>query len=151
MRKTAADSAKDSITILLVDDNQHGLIARRKVLEEQGYQIQTALSGEEALQIFADGKFDLVVTDFKMAGINGVELIAKLRAMNAAVPLILLSGFVEPLGMTEDSTGADAVLAKSAGEVGHLVRTVKRLLTRGTRKPPKTEKRTTNFFVAKSS
>ncbi len=150
MRKAAGDPAKESITILLVDDNQHGLIARRKVLEEQGYQIETALSGEEALQAFPNRKFDLVVTDFKMTGINGVELIAKIRALNAAVPQILLSGFVEPLGMTEESTGADAVLAKNSGEVGHLIRTVKRLLTRGVRKPPKTETRPTSFFVAKS-
>jgi hypothetical protein len=48
----------------------------------------------------------------------------------ADLPIILLSGFVEPLGLTEESTGADVVLSKSAGEVGFLVRSVRRLLSR---------------------
>lgn len=150
MKKSASESANVAITILLVDDNVHGLIARRKVLEEQGYQIRTAVSAEEALEIFPRQRFDLVVTDFKMLAMTGVELIARIRAINPSLPLILLSGFVEPLGMTEDSTGADAVISKTAGEVAHLVRTVKRLLTRGVRKPPQKEVRQTQIFMAKS-
>ena len=46
--------------------------------------------------------------------------------------IILLSGFVEPLGLTEENTGADAVIAKSVNEPAHLVRSVKRLMNRGT-------------------
>ncbi|MDQ6666432.1 MAG: response regulator [Acidobacteriota bacterium] len=150
MRKTASGPASGDITILLVDDNVHGMIARRNVLEEQGYRIETASSAEEALQVFPLHPFNLMVTDFKMPGIDGVELISRLRALHVEVPFILLSGFVEPLGMTEESTGADAVLSKSAGEAGHLVRTVQRLLSRGARKPPKAEKRRGTVYVAKS-
>lgn len=150
MKKTPSDPVNVDVTILLVDDNPHGLIARRKVLEEQGYQIRTALSAEEALEIFPQQRFDLVVTDFKMLGMTGVELIARIRAISPSVPLILLSGFVEPLGMTEESTGADAVISKTAGEVANLVRTVKRLLTRGVRKPPKKEVGQTQIFMTKS-
>ena len=50
--------------------------------------------------------------------------------------IILLSGFVEPLGLTEQNTGADAVIAKSSNEPAHLVRSVKRLVNRALRKPP---------------
>ncbi|MGI8990700.1 MAG: response regulator [Bryobacteraceae bacterium] len=150
MRKTASVPVNGNLTILLVDDNAHGMIARRKVLEEQGYRIQTASNGEEALQLFARHRFDLMVTDFKMPGIDGVELIARLRALKVEAPFIVLSGFVEPLGMTEESTGADVVLSKSAGEAGHLVRAVKRLFARGARKPPKAEKRRESVYVAKS-
>ena len=150
MKKSAGESANVAIHILLVDDNVHGLIARRKVLEEQGYQIRTAVSAEEALEIFPQQSFDLVVTDFKMLEMTGVELMARIRGISPGTPLILLSGFVEPLGMTEDSTGADAVISKTSGEVAQLVRTVKRLLTRGTRKPPKQEVRQTQIFMTKS-
>lgn len=150
MKKPASDLVNPDTTILLVDDNKHGLIARRKVLEEQGYQIRTAMSAEEALEIFPRHRFDLVVTDFKMLAMTGVELIARIRAISPGVPLVLLSGFVEPLGMTEESTGADAVVSKTAGEVAQLVRTVKRLLTRGVRKPAKTETRQTQIFMTKS-
>lgn len=127
--------------ILLVDDNNHGLIARKAVLEELGYNVVTAKSGEEALELFEARKFDLMVTDYKMPRMNGVELIRKVRKSDSEVPVIMLSGFVEPLGLDEDSTGADVVISKSSGEVGHLVRSVRRLLTRRVaKKPPNSQK-----------
>jgi len=122
--------------ILLVDDNPHGLVARRTVLEELGYSIRACLSGAEALQLFAAETVDLVITDFRMPNMDGVQLIARLRQLRLDLPIILLSGFVEPLGLTEQSTGADVVLSKSAGEVGFLVRSVRRLLNRQPQRKP---------------
>src|SRR5215472_1276568 len=116
--------------ILLVDDNNHGLIARKAVLEELGYKICTAKTGEEALELYASRKFDLVVTDYKMPKMNGIELIQKIRKSDSNARIIMLSGFVEPLGLNEKSTGADVVITKSSGEVGNLLRSVSRLLTR---------------------
>ena len=52
----------------------------------------------------------------------------------------LLSGFVEPLGLNESNTGADAVIAKNSSEPANLLRAVKRLLNRVTRKPPGSQK-----------
>jgi CheY-like chemotaxis protein len=127
--------------ILLVDDNNHGLIARRAVLEELGYTIFTAENGEEALELYANQKFDLVVTDFRMPKMNGVELIQKIRMSDAEARIIMLSGFVEPLGLDEHSTGADVVISKSSGEVANLLRSVSRLLARRVaRKPPASQK-----------
>jgi CheY-like chemotaxis protein len=114
-------------TILLVDDNPHGLVARKQLLSEQGHQVVSALSGEEALGLFAKQDFGLVVTDFKMSGMDGVALIAKLHQLKPEVKTILLSGFVDVLGMTEENTGADAVLNKDSGELPNLLRAVKRL------------------------
>lgn len=116
--------------ILLVDDNKLGLIARKSVLEEQGYRITTAMQGREALERFMHEKFDLIVTDYKMPMMNGIELIKEVRESAADVPIILLSGYAEALGMTEASTGATVVIAKNASEVQHLVRSVNRLLRR---------------------
>ena len=60
-----------------------------------------------------------------------------MRRRNATARIILLSGLVEPLGLTEENTGADVVIAKSADEPAHLLRSVKRLLNRAPlRKPP---------------
>jgi CheY-like chemotaxis protein len=105
-------------------------VARRTVLEELGYVVHTRLTGTEALEVFAAHLVDLVITDFRMPNMDGVELIARLRALRPDLPIILLSGFVEPLGLTEQSTGADVVLSKSAGELGFLLRSVRRLLSR---------------------
>lgn len=116
--------------ILLVDDNANGLAARRSVLEELGHRITTATSGGEALEQFAAVEFDLVVTDYKMPKMDGLELISRLRKQSPDLPIILISGYVDSLGMNEASTGADVVIQKSSHEVSHLVRSVNRLLRR---------------------
>ena len=137
MRRTWAAPPEKTPEILLVDDNREGLIARKSLLQELGYIIRTATGGEEALELFARGKFDVVVTDFKMPTMDGIELIQRIRDLEPDARIILLSGFVEPLGLCEQTTGADVVISKTAGEVGHLTRSVKRLLSRPPgRKPP---------------
>ncbi len=134
--KTPSAPVHPGATILLVDDNPHGLIARRTVLEELGYTVCTCAGGPEALELLARRPVDLVITDFRMPHMDGVELIARIRQMRADMPIVLLSGFVEPLGLTEQSTGADVVLSKSAGEVGFLMRSVRRLLNHQVQRKP---------------
>jgi len=127
--------------ILIVDDNRDGLLVRRALLEEIGYRVQIAVNGEEGLKCFESHNHDVVVTDYKMPRMNGVELIQRLRNVNPNVRVVLLSGFVEPLGLTEENTGADIVLAKSSHEPTQLVRSVKRLVnTRTVRKPVLSQK-----------
>jgi CheY-like chemotaxis protein len=122
--------------ILLVDDNSLGLAARRSVLEELGHQVQTAGNAAEALELCAKHGFEVVVTDYKMPKMNGVELIARLRKLHPATAVILISGFTDTLGLDEAGTGADVVLQKSNNEVGQLIRAVNRLL-RKQQQPPK--------------
>ncbi len=118
------------VRILLVDDNANGLAARKSVLEELGYRIVTCTSGADALEQFAASKFDLVVTDYKMPRMDGLELIGRLRKSTPDLPIVLVSGYVDTLGLNEASTGADVVIQKCANEVSHLVRSVNRLLRR---------------------
>jgi CheY-like chemotaxis protein len=129
----------DPAVILMVDDNEHGLVARKNVLKQQGFDSITATSAEAGLELLQTHRFDLVVTDYRMGGMDGIKFIAHLRQCSPGTPVILLSGFVDALGLDEQSTGADAVLAKSATEAATLVRTVNRLLTR--RKPIRKETR----------
>jgi len=122
--------------ILLVDDNANGLAARKSVLQELGHRVVTATSGADALEQFSAEPFDLVVTDYKMPRMGGVELISRLRGQAPTLPIVLLSGFSDALGLAEASTGADVVLQKSANEVSHLIRAVNRLLRRKIAKKP---------------
>jgi CheY-like chemotaxis protein len=123
--------------ILLIDDNSDGLLVRRSLLEEAGCRVTLARSGEEGLDHFGAQSFELTVTDFRMpGGIDGIEVIKRIRERQPEARVILLSGFVEPLGLNEENTGADAVIVKSANEPANLVRTVRRLLNRAVRKPP---------------
>jgi CheY-like chemotaxis protein len=122
--------------ILLVDDNSLGLAARRSVLEELGHQVLTSGAAAEALELCGQQNFDVVVTDYKMPKMNGVELIARLRKLHPATSVILISGFTDTLGLDEANTGADIVLQKSNNEVPQLIRAVNRLL-RKQQAPPK--------------
>lgn len=132
MRSTQSGLAHHPALILLVDDNHDGILARRSILEELGYRVVTANDGAEALKRIDEQAFDLVITDYKMSPVDGLELIARLRKLGMTIPIILLSGFAETIGLTPASTGADAVVQKSSGEVPALVRSTKRLLA-----PPK--------------
>jgi CheY-like chemotaxis protein len=98
------------------------------VLEELGYKIVTACNGRDALEQFTPRAFDLVVTDYKMPHMDGLELIANLRKREPALPIVLISGFVETLGLNEENTHADVVIQKNAHEVSHLTRAVARLM-----------------------
>jgi CheY-like chemotaxis protein len=116
--------------ILLVDDNSLGLAARRSVLEELGHKVQTSGTPVEALDLCGRQRFDVVVTDYKMPKMDGVEFIVRLRKLHPTSAVILISGFTDTLGLTEANTGADVVIQKSNHEVTHLVRSVNRLLRR---------------------
>ena len=125
--------------LLMVDDNKMGLTARKAVFEEMSYRVVAVSTPEEALEQATATQFDVVVTDFKMNTMTGVELIRALRTANIHAPVVLLSGCVDALGLNENNTGADIVIQKSASEVTHLVRAVKNLVRRGAKKPPKAE------------
>ncbi len=134
MRTVSSLRASSPALILLVDDNRDGVMARRSVLEELGYRVVTAGCGSDALRSVEESSFDLVITDYRMSPIDGLELIAKLRKKDFRNPIILLSGFAESLGLRPENTGADVVIMKSANEVSNLVRHTKRLLN--PKKPP---------------
>jgi CheY-like chemotaxis protein len=137
MRSASLPRASTPALILLVDDNPDGVMARRSVLEELGYRVITAGCGSDALESIEESVFDLVITDYRMSPINGLELIARLRKKDFRNPIILLTGFAESLGLRPDNTGADVVIMKSANEVSNLVRHTRRLLN--PKKPPGTQ------------
>ena len=120
--------------ILHVDDNAFGLSARKTILEELGYSVVAKSCPCLALECFSGERFDMVITDFRMPRMDGTALIAELRKRRSDIPVVLISGFVDTLGLDEPTTGANAVIQKSAHEVHIMLRTVERLLAG---KPPK--------------
>lgn len=137
MRTTKSTGAAPAgARILLVDDNKFGLSARKCVLEELGCMLTTSSCPKKALELFAEHDFDLLITDYNMPEMNGRDLICQIRTNKPLIPVILISGFVDALGLDEKNTGADIVIQKSAHEVGHLIRGVQRLLARKPMKKP---------------
>lgn len=80
-------------TILCVDDHWNGLIGRKKLLEQNGYEVLEASGGDEGLKLFRSRNVDAVVLDYQMPGMNGDVVAAKMKRMNSQVPILLLSAF----------------------------------------------------------
>ena len=136
MRTDSTRTAALPSHILLLDDNKMGLCARKSVLEELGYRITAFTGVQEALDAFESTPFDLVITDYRMPKMNGVQVIERMREHKPGTLAILISGVADTLGLSEASTGADIVIQKSNHEITNLVRSVQRLLSRKvTRKP----------------
>lgn len=128
------------VAVLLVDDNPNGLTARRMILEEQGFAVTTTLNAEDAWAIFQQTRFDIVVTDYRLHGMNGGDLIRLIRASDSPARIILLSGFIGILGLNEENTGADELILKSNKEVPELLRAVRKLAHQSPRRrPPSTD------------
>jgi two-component system, OmpR family, response regulator CpxR len=79
-------------TILCVDDNEQALSIRKLMLETRGYRVLACSNGHQALELFKQGGVDLVLSDLQMPGLDGAELVDKIKQLSAATPAILFSG-----------------------------------------------------------
>jgi CheY-like chemotaxis protein len=140
-RRNSAPST-ESAQILLVNRSANGRTARKAVLEELGHCVTVSASAADALEQCAKQAFQLVVTD--------VDFMVRLRKQTSELPIIFISDVVDPLGLNEENTGADAVIQKSANEVTHLIRAVGRLLRRKPGRKPAAGERSGAKARAKS-
>jgi CheY-like chemotaxis protein len=101
-----------SITILCVDDEETPRTLRKLILQKQGYQVVTAASGAEALELLNRENFNLVLSDQMMPGMTGTELTRSVKAMRPTMPVILISGVNE---IPEDANYADRFISKVGG------------------------------------
>ena len=94
--------------ILFVDD--HEVLARLscEILEMQGYKAVSAYSAADALAKFDQQDIDIVVTDFRMKGMNGLELAEKIREKSPATPVIIVTGY----GPIDPGKNVETVLQK---------------------------------------
>jgi DNA-binding NarL/FixJ family response regulator len=86
--------------------------------------------------LFQAQRFDIVITDYRLKGMNGGELIRLIRAADSPARVILLSGFIGALGLNEENTMADELILKSSKEVPELLRAVRKLAHQSPRRRP---------------
>ncbi|PIV21289.1 MAG: Fis family transcriptional regulator, partial [Deltaproteobacteria bacterium CG03_land_8_20_14_0_80_45_14] len=79
--------------ILVVDDEMIVCESCKRILEEEGYEIETALSGKEAFEKMKVSPFDIVITDLKMPGIDGMEVLRTFRKEYPDSIIIMITGF----------------------------------------------------------
>jgi CheY-like chemotaxis protein len=81
--------------LLCIDDEPIGLQVRKLLLQRQGYEVLTALSGAEGLQLFNANPVSAVVLDYSMPGMNGDQVAAEMKRLNPSVKILLLSAYVD--------------------------------------------------------
>jgi DNA-binding NtrC family response regulator len=97
--------------ILVVDDELVICKSVQRILSPEGYEVETALSGQEALEKLGQESFDLVITDLKMPGMDGMELLAKIRERDPEMIIIMITGY---------STVQTAVQAMKMGALDYI-------------------------------
>ena len=90
-RQTATSSS--GFTILVVDDQEEILLSSQYLLEREGHQVFTAMSGTEALPLFRRQPVHLVIVDYLMPGMNGEQLIQEIRRIDEDVQILLQTGY----------------------------------------------------------
>ncbi len=101
--------------ILVVDDESNARNALAEILKEEGYSVETAADGFKGLSRFNDFAPDIVLTDLKMPGMDGVQLLRKVREIESGLPVIVMTAF----GAVDT-----AVQAMRAGAVDYLTKPI---------------------------
>jgi len=112
--------------LLVVDDEENIRFLFKEELEEEGYSVDVASNGREALDKIRQSVFDLVILDIKMPGMNGIEALNEIKNMNKNLPVILCSAYGE-FKQDFSSWASDGYVVKSA-DTKELKQTIQSLL-----------------------
>lgn len=119
--------------ILVVDDEHFVRDLLEKILRRQGYDVRAAAHGEAALAAVEAEVPDLVITDVVMPGIDGFELLRRLKALHPTLKVIVLTGFARRQSISDFMLyGADGYLSKPF-QVAELVQAVEAATARPVR------------------
>jgi DNA-binding response OmpR family regulator len=117
----------ESKTILVVDDEQSIRILYKEELEEEGYTVITASDGDEALRKVKNARPDLITLDIRMPGMDGIEVLHRIREIDKEIPVIMSTAYGE---YRDDFNvwASDAYVIKTAN-LTELKETIRRLLS----------------------
>jgi len=84
---------ENKIRILVVDDEEHTRLGYAEVLRLEGYSVETAANGKEALNKMKEEDFDVVVTDLRMPEMDGLSFVSQLRDISPNQKVIIITAF----------------------------------------------------------
>lgn len=90
--KAPCTEKRGNISVLLVDDEEEFLASMVRVLTRRGFSVVTATGGEEALNAVREHAVDVAVLDVKMPGLNGIDVLGRMKRISPNVEVILLTG-----------------------------------------------------------
>jgi CheY-like chemotaxis protein len=116
-------------SILVVDDNNVFRIVVSKMLSRLGYEVSSADSGENGSNIFLKNKFDLVLSDYEMPGMDGVAFACSIKKSSPRTPVVIMTGAGKEAVFSRESTAVDEVILKPFTLAG-IDATIQNLLSR---------------------
>lgn len=111
--------------ILVADDEAIAAMALERFLTRKGYRITTAVNGIEALEFHKQDPADVVVTDIRMPRGGGRELIASLRSLDEALPIVVMTGYMSLNDEQGVSTDDRLVVLQKPIEIERLLQVIK--------------------------
>ena len=84
------------LSILVVDDEQSMRDFLKILLQRDGHQVETAPNGDDALECFKNNNFDLVISDIRMPGMSGLDLLNSIKENSPEIPVIMITAFASP-------------------------------------------------------
>lgn len=106
---------EESSVVIVADDDEVFRLRLCRALQQRGWNAHAAANGEEALMLVRQKVPELVLVDLRMPGMSGLELIEKLRALDAGMKIIMLTGYGSiPTTISAMKRGADDYLSKPA-------------------------------------
>ncbi len=106
-------SAEKTRSILIVDDEPNMCKTLSAILDAEGYEVSTAASGEEAVEMCSRGSYDIALLDVRMPGMGGVEAFKQIRRLHEDIRIIMVSAYsVDELKEAALDEGAIAFLSK---------------------------------------
>jgi two-component system cell cycle sensor histidine kinase/response regulator CckA len=98
--------------ILVVDDNNFLRSVVSKMLSLLGYEVLSADSGENGLSLFLKNKFDIVLSDYEMPGMDGVAFACSVKKRSPRTPIVIMTGAGKETVLARKSTAVDEVISK---------------------------------------
>jgi CheY-like chemotaxis protein len=99
--------------ILIVDDEPTVCFTVQLLLQDDGYVVDGAKSGAEALALFEPGKFDMIFTDYLMPEMKGDQLAAAIKSLSPKQPVVMVTAYPEKLQSSECPLGGvDSIICK---------------------------------------
>ena len=131
IKKYQIKNQRHNFTILVIDDSSTTRQIEQAIFETDGYMVETAVDGIDALEILKTKHVDAIVTDIKMPRMDGLVFLSNIRRLSEydGTPVIVVSGVYDPDTKEKFiNAGAQAFIVKSEFQRGNLLQAVKELL-----------------------
>lgn len=115
--------------ILVVDDEEGARDLFNTILTDEGYDVSLASGGEEALGLFKNNPFNLVITDIKMPGMDGLQLLQEIRKMGSKTDVIMVTAYGEVESYLKAMSLGSAEYINKPIRIKELKRIVHKILT----------------------